>query len=543
MRNTARILFAVAVVASSGCVVKVNGKVHKFGLDGEVKTEENKDGKADGKDGKDMSADELAAQLKSNTPGQSVTYKPDFSPNPVVVGSFTTTGTVDIREQPHGINNCSGYVGESPSAIIKFTSGMKQTRISAPGAKVIVAEFGDRKYICDSSYNENPSVMLNPEWPGNDEIRVYVGGSKGETYNYKIKVEDETRPIDILWKDKGKQVELAEVPKDPIVISELTTKDQGVKGCDGRYFRETPDVVFNLKRPLGDMRIGVRSAKDIAVQFVGPLTADGRKINTQCYGGNSGSEITFGRWEAGTYGLRIGTKTSGEEALYHLVVRGKDSTRNPVFVPTKFVDAATLEESVLADHFPQLGSGDHESDANRLSLFNAAPAAVFVFPKFNMDKTVAQIISYTGDEKKAEYPKENEALLLLNDRGRVLAADGAEFSVNMKDLQADPTGAVFVPAAPRDVEIGWDWALRVRSKEDLSAYNAWERAGNATGDCYARPRGWFEVKASVACASFDASEDRAKANLEKTMLKNRTKNRAATLAKIKPRIETLFKKP
>ena len=178
------------------------------------------------------------------------------------------------------ISNCSGYVGESPAATIKFTSAMKNTRISAPGAALIVAEFGDRKYICDEGgyNNEAPSVMLNPEWPA-DDIKIFVGGRKDQTYNYQIKVEDETRPIDILWKGKVKTIDMAEIPKEPVVVSELTTKDSGVKGrCGDSYFRDTPDMAFSLKRPLGDITFDVRSAKPVDVEIVRDLVRAGPEL-------------------------------------------------------------------------------------------------------------------------------------------------------------------------------------------------------------------------------------------------------------------------
>ena len=536
MRNVVKCLVALTLVTSAGCVVKVNGKVQTWGLDGE-KTE---GAKPDGSATPGANTDELAAALAAGaTPsGKSVELKPNFGPNPMVVGTFATKGEVNVRKQPHGVENCSGFVGETPAAIIKFTSSMKQTRISAPGAKLIVAEFGDHKYICDDSYSGTPSVMLNPEWPAGDDIKIYVGGGEDKAYTYQVKVEDETRPVDILWKDKGKQVELAEVPKEPLVYTEKTLKEPGTKGrCGDSFFRENPDVVFNLKRPLGDMWIDVRSAKPIDVQLVGPLNESGRNYPTRC---GSGDQFNFGRMEAGTYGLRIGTRASGEEVLYHMVVRGKDTKMNPVMPPTTFPDDATVEESDITYHFPQLSTSQAQQDANREPLFLATPKQIYVFPKFNMDSSVAQAIGVTGDKTKLEYPKENEPMLLVAN-GRVMGADGAQFSVNMKDLQANPGAAIVIPAAPRNNEMSFDAALNMKGPEDAKAIAAYEKVVAAEDACSNRPRSWWEAGADAQCASFYTATDKARAALEVTLAKSRKARRATSLAKLKTRLETIFK--
>lgn len=548
-------LIGLSVVATCGCVVKVNGQVRKFGLDGEEKVSAEEaarlggvPAKTDDENKGEVNPDELAAELaKGTTPaGQRVSLKPDFSPNPAVLGTFSAKAEVNVRDQPHGVSNCSGYVGAEPAAVLEFTSAMKNTRISAPGAQLLLAELGDRKYICkEGGYGGGvPSVMLDPEWPSTP-IKLFVGGRKGETYNYELRVEDEKRPIDILWKSKVKTQELAEVPKEPIVITDTTPSTAGVKGrCGQSYYRDTPDIAFVLKRPLGDMSVEVRSAQPIDVQFVGPLNDTGRNIPTSCM---SDDRMSWNRMEAGMYGLRIGTKEPGAQVLYHIVVKNKDSVRNPTLPPSKFVDAATVDESVITWHYPQLTESDlTASDANRESIFLSAPKALFVFPKFNMDKSVADIIGGGGQSKDKnapapEYPKENEPLLLINRNGHVMAADGVMFRVNMKDLQADPGGAVVIPSAPRNLTMSFDEALRRRGPEDKKAYDAWDKAGKDVDACDARVRSSFEGTFQSMCTGYVKIEEKKKEALEKEMLKNRTARRKAILAKVKPRLETVFK--
>jgi hypothetical protein len=542
MRNVVLGL-ATGMVLLAGCTVTVNGKVHKYGLDGEEKTEEPGKGKGN------VDPDSLAAELAAGTTptGQSTTLKSDFAPNPTVLGTFSSQATVNVSQQPHGVSSCYGYVGESPAAVVKFTSAMQNTRISAPGAGLILAEFGDRQYVCkEAGYGgDGPNVMLSPEWPAGD-VRIFVGGQQGKTYNYEIRVEDEKRPIDILWKGKAKTIDVAEVPKDPIIVSEVTPKTAGVKGsrCNHAFFREVPDVAFQLKRPLGDISIEVRSAKPIEVQLVGPLTADGRNIPTQCL---NDDRTSIGRMEAGLYGLRIGTETSGAEVLYHVVLRGKDTSKNPVLPPTKFVDEATVDESVVTWHFPQLTVQEAEAgDANREALFLTAPKAIFVFPKFNMDKSVAEVMGASGDSSKGapapEYPKENEPLLLLDKGGHVMAADGSLFRVNLKDLQADPGGAVAIPAAPRNTGLSFERALAAKGPEDAKSVAAYEKAQKAVQSCYDRVNNSIEGGMENACAALEKTEQKAKETLEKDLAKTRAARRAASLAKVKPRLETLFKK-
>lgn len=554
MRNAVYKVVCLGLIAASGCVVTVNGKKHVYGLNGEEKQpEDGKQGaKGDGKQGGTPSVDELAAAVAAGatTPaGQSVTLKPDFAPNPSSLGTFSTRADVNVYDQPHGATSCSGYVGDGPAAIVTFTSAMRETRISAPGARLILAEMPDRKYVCKESYGDDaPSVKLD-EWPAGSPIKLYAGGRKGESYNYELRVEDEKRPLDIAWKDKVKPVELGEVPKDPIIVSEITSSKPGSKSahCDSGYFHEVPEMALLLKRPLGDMSIEVRSAKRIAVQLVGPMTENGRNIPTRCMNDDRAS---FGRMEAGLYALRIGTEASGQEVLYHIVVRGKDTSRNPVAAPSKFADTIALEESVTSWHFPQLTMSDAEAgDANREALFMAAPKALFVFPKFNMDKSVASIVGASNgssDKSKSppapELPRENEPLLLLDRSGYVMAADGSFFRVNMKDLQADPGGAISVPAAPRNTGLTFERALAGKGPEDAKAVAAYEKAEKAVDTCHDRQNSSVEGGFEGACTGLEKAAERSKDALEKELAKNRIARRSASLGKIKTRLETLFKK-
>lgn len=549
MKNRVRFVIGFATLAAAGCTVKVNGEVHKFGLGGEEE-KKNTDGQPGASGGSDQAnPDALAAELAGGaTPaGQTVTLKPDFAPNPTVVGTFSTKAEVSVSGQPHGVSRCSGYVGQGATAVIKLTSPMKNTRISAPGARLILAEFGDRQYVCDSESYDNraPSVMLD-EWPAGD-LTIFVGGREGETYSHELRVEDEKRPIEVSWKDKVKATELGEVPKEALVITQTTATAAGRKGsrCGNAFFREVPDVVFSLKRPLGDMSVEVRSAKPVDVELVGPLNESGRNLPVSC--GND-DRVSFNRMEAGIYGLRIGTEKSGDEALFHVVVRSKDTTRNPTLVPSKFADKIALEESVVTWHYPQLTQQDMEtSEAHREAIFLSAPKELFVFPKFNMDKSVAEVLGGGGNsrDKNApapEYPKENEPLLLLNKSGVVMAADGAMFRVNMKDLQADPGGAVVLPAAPRNTWLSFDQAVRARGPEDEKAYVAWQKAEKEVDKCEDRARHNVEATFESLCKPTQKAAEKKKEALEKELAKNRTARRAASLGKIKPKVEALFKK-
>lgn len=550
MRKIIGCLIALSTILASGCVVKVNGKVHKFGLSGEETTEPGKTGEPGSTSGEggETNPDALAAELAgAATPsGQTVTLKGGFSPNPTLIGTYSSKAEVSTSGAPHGASNCYGYVGEEPAVVLNLTSAMANTRISAPGAGLILAEFGDRKYICrEASYGSGaPSVVLDPEWPAG-EIKLFVGGQQGKTYNYEIRVEDEKRPLDIAWKDKVKPVDLSDMPKDPIIVSEITPKSNGVKNgnCEGAFFRDTPDMAFVLKRPLADFTVEVRSAKPIAVQVVGPLTEDGRNIPTRCL---SQERMTYNRLEAGHYALRVGTPASGDEVLYHVLMRGKDTSRNPVFVPTKFAETIALQESVVTFHFPQLLNSDLEnSESNRESIFLSSPKAMFVFPKFNMDKSVAQILGgATPIDAKTplEYPKENEPLLLLDAQGTVMAADGSMFRVNMKDLQDEPSAAIAVPAAPRNMGMPFDRAFRSAGPEDAKAVAAYQAAQKAEDACHDRQRSSVEGGFESACAGLEKATEKKKETLEKDLLKTRTARRAASLAKIKPRLEGFFKK-
>jgi hypothetical protein len=147
-----------------------------------------------------------------------------------------------------------------------------------------------------------------------------------------------------------------------------------------------------------------------------------------------------------------------------------------------------------------------------------------------------------GDRSKAEYPKENEPLLLLDRNGHVMGADGAEFRVTAKDLQADPGGAASVPAAPRNSTLSFEAALAAQGPEDAKAVAAWQKAQKAEQTCHDRQSSSVEGGFENACAGMEKASDKAKETLEKELTKNRLARRAASLAKLKTRLETLFKK-
>lgn len=582
MRNTVRFLIGFAVVATAGCTVKVNGEVHKFGLSGE--DEKKKAGETGAAD-TDALAAELAGGAAASGATQSFTLNPDYTPNPKILSNLVVTATESLDKAPHGVSRCNGYVGETPAAVVSLPSGLRKARISAPGAEVIVAEFGDRKYVCDETQTTNgvPSVMMD-EWPSG-EMRLFVGGRKDKTFKYEIRIEDEVRPVDILWKSKVKAIDLAELPKDPILISEITPALAAFKepnGCSNSAFREVPDVAFELKRPLTDVTIEVRSAKPVNVMLVGPLTETGRDIRRNCF---NDDRSTMNRMEAGMYGLKIGTESPGAQVLYHVVVRGKDTSRNPVQAPLKFAEIIDLKESVITWHYPQLNTDDLEkSDPNRESLFLSAPGALFVFPKFNLDKTVADAVGFTDitgnrDEKStntpkdakplpaADYPKENEPLLLLKDNGAVMAADGSVFKVDMKDLAADPGGAIAIPTVARNASISFNRSLELKGPEDAKAIATFEKAQKDFEACQnrinnaasakidsIRATGYWRTQGSQIDAVNDAADrqiesscrpkdlEKKKEALWAELAKTRTARRTASLAKIKPRLEATIKK-
>jgi hypothetical protein len=279
------------------------------------------------------------------------------------------------------------------------------------------------------------------------------------------------------------------------------------------------------------------------VEVVGPLNETGRNLPTSC--GND-DRVNFNRMEAGIYGLRIGTEKSGDEVLFHVVVRSKDTTRNPTLPPSKFADKIALEESIVTWHYPQLTQQDMEtSEANREAIFLSAPKELFVFPKFNMDKSVAEVIGGGSRDKNApapEYPKENEPLLLLNKNGLVVASDGAVFRVNMKDLQADPGGAVAFPATPRNTWLPFDQAVRSKGPEDEKSFAAWQKAEKEVDKCEERARSNVEASFESLCTSTQKAAEKKKETLEKDLAKTRVARRAASLGKIKPKVEALFKK-
>lgn len=575
MRTFNRLFIGFVVFITAGCTVKVNGEVHKFGVSG---SEEEKKPGEQGATDTDKLAAELAGGGAATESTQSVTLKADFAPNPQVIPNLAVKVTDSIDKAPHGVSKCYGYVGESPSAVLTLPQGLKKARISAPGGELIVAEFGDRKYVCDEtqSIGETPSVMMD-EWPSG-EVKLFVGGGQGKSFKYSIRIEDETRPVDVLWKSKVKAIDLAEIPKDPIIISEMTPATPGFKdsrgSCYQGFFHEIPEMAFELKRPLTDVTIEVRSAKPVQVAVLGPLTESGRDIRSSCF---NDDRNTYSRMEAGFYGLKIGPEAQGE-VLYHVIIRGKETSRNPIQPPLKFAEQISLEQSVIMWHYPQLDLKDVEtSDANREALFLSAPKALFVFPKFNLDKTVASASGHanmdgrTGEKDlqglpAPEFPKENEPLLLLNNSGYVMAADGALFKVNMKDMVADPGGAVALPATARNPTISFSQALAARGPEDAKAIAAYEKAqkdltacenrindaANARIDSIKATGYWRTQGAQIAAANEAADRQiestcKPKALVKKQealwaeLAKTRTARRNASVAKTKPRVEALFK--
>ena len=160
-----------------------------------------------------------AAAAPPVTTTQAVAVKVDFRPNPIVVDNLGGGAEADLFSRFGIREGCEGYVTEQPGAVLAFDHPMSNVTITAPGAAVLYARFGDR-YLCASpnSIGETPTLTM-ATWPAG-KVELYAGHYNEHTrIRYAIEIEDTSRSRDLGWSRDGGAIALRALPTKPIIQS------------------------------------------------------------------------------------------------------------------------------------------------------------------------------------------------------------------------------------------------------------------------------------------------------------------------------------
>ena len=278
------------------------------------------------------------------------------------------------------------------------------------------------------------------------------------------------------------------------------------------------------------------------------------------------------RLERGTYAIAIGTK--GQPTPVTLVVRAPDAEPDFLALAKVIPDGLPLAERMIEAHFPELVSEDvWRIDSLRQKVYATAPRALFVFPAFDLDDSVAQFVPRVDrgialqgpmDAGKILYPHKDEPLLVV-DKNHVMAADGSMFQVSWKDLVGAPAGAIWLPETARNAGLSMEYSFNAKGPDDKANIAKLEKIEAAYGKCAEKvwapienkieaiKRGaWSEAreermqaldrqgraKESSACGT--TRLEKARETLGKELMASRTKRRTAGLKAIRKRMNELF---
>jgi hypothetical protein len=283
-----------------------------------------------------------------------------------------------------------------------------------------------------------------------------------------------------------------------------------------------------------------------------------------------GSQL-YGRLEAGLYVVRAVGSSKSAPAPAHVLVSVKESVRAPLALGAPVPAEVPFEQRDLRNWFPQLAFEDvSDSDEYRQELFLAAPRALFVFPKLDLDGATARFDARIREPPGAaapvdpiDYPKKDEPVLRLG--AQVLAADGNLYQVAWNELAAAPSGPPPLPTTPRNPRVGFEFMMKVAPKSDQPAIAAYQRVEGRHADCLFQSQKRTDHEIAVlrnappsvrreremarledegarnVRAHCDATEvDRAKAALAAALTKSRTARRASALGPVRKRLQQLF---
>ncbi len=509
---------------------------------------------------------------------QSIALGDEF-PTPLFLGALRSKGTVSMSK--HGVDRCVGYLSAAPVVTLDLEGPIEGAEITVPGAESLLIEFEDGKYFCDTPTTTNgvPTIK-GAELPAG-KVEIFVGSfHEGRTVDYDLYLDETTRPITLPWRETVEPVVLTEKIAAPIIRTMKTAEGDGKEHrCSHRdlaYGRTEPAFVFELKRPVTDLRIGVRSSMAVDLGIFGPIPPDGRNSPVTCSG------RSLRRLEPGLYAVHVVPRQREEAVLHHLVVTSKSTPRKPKTLPAEFLDDVPLEGRIVEWHFPELvnddlfdqSGGEVDNDDIRAWLVENAPRVLFVFPKYDLDKSIAELFRerlaehWHVDSPPVEFPKANEPLLLIRDdegRAVVMAVDGSLFKMSLEDLLPEPTGAIVLPASARNPHMTFSRALNGRGPEDERAYRAYDKKAKANGRCHhmidsKAERRIAAIRERPPSRQNDAIIDRIDREAEEQilrkckpdvmerqssaiwleMMKSRTARRDAHLKRIRPKLEALF---
>lgn len=292
----------------------------------------------------------------------SQTIRPDFSPNPLVLGAATSAAEVDLLKLGVRDPNCVGYVGQAPVHVLELPAALGRVKISAPTADILYARFGKQFGCSAPRVAGHPAELDFAAWP-QGKVELFIGhGSKGRSVTSEIRIEDLGRPVQVSWKDDAAipRVELSTAHKAPVVIGRMTKGEPALRLSDPRtafadscrraLFRQKPDLVLKLSEPLA-AEFSVRGPQSPCWNLKGPISSNGRNLRSTLAGSGT---LKQERWEAGVYGVWIGTPSSEAQPFHFVATVGSSAAAEPWRAPEVVKKQSSVAERDLLSNYPLL---------------------------------------------------------------------------------------------------------------------------------------------------------------------------------------------
>ena len=528
---------------------------------------------------------------KNEEPAKTKTEKTslsaDFSPNPKRFGTYRAKGSVSLSDL--GIKNRScdhGYVAHKPSLVVELPKSYKRMKVTSTGGDLIYIKRPDGKFHCVKTHRigKVPSVLAKDFPKGKYKIFVGTRGPR-DVAKFDVVFEDMKRAKSLDWLD-------AKVPSVALNgrVDGLQFFSRGFTASENESRRERygnsrcgrsmslrytkkPDLRIEVKKRTTFV-LGLRSHFQGYATLLGPLPEDNRNIPQQCV--SSSKQMTL---EPGTYFVRMGYEKGTNAGFVNYFMHGPDREELP---ETAMFDdiprGLQIKQRQVTNHFPFLdGEKIQENDALRKELFMKAPKQLFVATKLGLDKHTAEAdvvhFSYGSrdefrtEEPSFEYPKKNEPLLMLNYSGKVLAADGSIYDVQVKDLvPIEKASSIQLPRKVRNPQLYFDHALKMAAESDQELLQRRKRRYKRFNNCadkywdrvnprlkrlndyprvnkhkIARIRRETEAKAKRNCG-WSNIKKKDETVVWKTLIENRTERRQEALEEITERLNKILAK-
>lgn len=429
-------------------------------------------------------------RLSTDRAGGHVTPESDTTPNPVGVESITTRAE---RYAPRHFSDlapeCHGFVARRPAMVVDPTEPLDEVTLTASGdAQIIVVEHPDGSTSCAAE--ERRPELTGDNWSAGQH-RVYVGTrQRYQRFRYDLFFEDPNAPLTIPWLDDQSMSRTDSIGQleQPVQWSaELQVSERRPLPP----MRTSPECLDDSKalipRPIGHLQLEEDTEVDLAALsgatveliVVGPLSEDRRESPRQCLPARP-EQLAL---ESGDYLVFAAVAESQLPTALEFVILGPTTEVEPMFLATTPGEELPVRARALIRHFPFISANTlWFDDKLRAYFFEHAPAELLVAAGDEVldaqifvatDRTSGGNYRELGDETALN---PGEVLLLVDDQGHALTADGLLVSVDPDQLvPVEESEQLHHPDEPRSPQLTLDEALSLITSDDAPLLRDYKR--------------------------------------------------------------------